>query len=309
MGDKVLITGAAGQLGSALSAELAEDFLVVAATREECDVTDLAATMNFVRRHEPTVIINCAAYTDVDGCEAQPERAFAVNALGARNVAIAAREVGAKVVHISTDYVFDGEKRGSYVEWDAPRPINVYGQSKLLGERYVKEQIHRFFILRTAWLYGMKGQNFVKTMLRLAREGQEIRVVCDVRGTPTYAGDLARQIKVLLATDCYGTYHCSSQGSCTWYEFAVEIFESVGFVKERRTKGGVTVISNASNGREIVVKPIPSEEFPQPARRPVNSVLDNYFLRLQGLDVMPDWAESLRLHVPQIARALKEENT
>jgi len=309
MGGKVLITGAAGQLGSALSVELARDFSLVLATRKECDVTNLAATLNFARRHEPTVIVNCAAYTDVDGCEVQPEQAFAVNALGARNVAIAAREVGAKLVHISTDYVFDGKKRGAYVEWDVPRPINVYGQSKLLGERYVKEQTHRFFILRTAWLYGIKGRNFVKTMLRLAGERQEIRIVCDVRGTPTYVGDLARQIKVLLATDCYGTYHCSSQGFCTWYEFALEIFESAGFVKEGRTKRGVTLISNDPNRRKIVVKPIPSEEFPQPARRPANSVLDNYFLRLQHLDIMPDWAESLRVHLPKIVEALKEGNT
>jgi len=309
MGDKVLVTGAAGQLGSALCVELSEDFLVIPTTRKECDITDLEATMDFVRRHEPNVIVNCAAYTDVDGCELQPERAFAVNALGARNVAIAAREVGAKLVHISTDYVFDGEKKGPYLEWDVPRPINVYGQSKLLGEEYVKEQIHSFFILRTAWLYGIKGRNFVKTMLRLAEERQEIKVVCDVCGTPTYAGDLARQIKVLLATDCYGTYHCSSQGSCTWYEFALEVFESAGFVREGRTKGGAVLISNAPNRRKVVVRPIPKEEFPQPAQRPVNSVLDNYLLRLQHLDGMPHWAESLRVHLPQITRALKEESS
>jgi len=270
---RLLVLGAAGQLGSAICTILSDEFDVIPATRIQTDITSLPQLRVLVAEAKPDVIINSAAYTDVDGCELNPDKAFLVNALGARNVAIVAREAGAKLVHISTDYVFDGCKGSPYLEFDQPNPINVYGASKLLGETLVREQTHRFFIIRTAWLYGKTGKNFVKTMLSLAREQKEIRVVNDQWGTPTCVEDLARQIGKLIQTELYGTYHCTSQGSCTWYEFAQEIFRLAKV--------------------DIQIKPITSEEFPRPAKRPKNSVLENYMLKLQGLDIMPPWREAL----------------
>jgi|Deesub1362A_J573_1020465.scaffolds.fasta_scaffold00470_5 dTDP-4-dehydrorhamnose reductase len=283
---KVLITGATGQLGSELYAALAGDFEVIPTTRKELDVTDVTTVRSFVMANEPDVVIHPAAYTDVDGCENNKEKAFLVNAVGARNMAIAARQVGAKLVYISTDYVFDGKKQDPYVEYDPPNPLNIYGWSKLVGEWMVKEQNPRTFILRVAWLYGPRGKNFVKTMLALAREKEELYVVNDQRGTPTFAGDVARQIKALIETDCYGLYHCTSQGSCTWYEFAKEVFRLAGI--------------------SIRVIPVTSAEFPRPAKRPTNSVLENFMLKVQGLDIMPRWEESLEAQIQRIKEAIEE---
>jgi dTDP-4-dehydrorhamnose reductase len=209
-------------------------------------------------------------------------------------------EVEAKLIHISTDYVFDGTKLTPYVEYDPPRPLNVYGESKLLGEQFVKEQTHKFFIVRTAWLYGKGGKNFVKTMLQLARERKELRVVSDQRGTPTCAEDLARQMGKLIQTELYGTYHCTSQGSCTWYEFALAIFKYAGYEAKVDPTGSAHLIPNpdslvpsTQDLKPIIVKPVTSEEFPRPANRPANSVLENFMLKVQGLDIMPHWEESL----------------
>ena len=302
---KVLITGATGQLGSELCSVLADGFEVIPATRKEFDITDLAATRAFIQAKEPDIVIHPAAYTDVDGCETNKEKAFLVNAVGARNVAIAAREVGAKLVYISTDYVFDGKKQMPYVEYDPPNPLNAYGWSKLVGEWMVREQNPRTFILRVAWLYGPRGRNFVKTMLTLAREKGELRVVNDQRGTPTFAGDVARQIKALIETDCYGLYHCTSQGSCTRYEFALAIFKHAGYKAKANTDGSVRLIPNAEGLKPFTLKPVTSDEFPTPARRPVNSVLENFMLKVQGLDIMPHWEESLAAHIQQIKEAIE----
>ncbi|MFZ5435628.1 MAG: dTDP-4-dehydrorhamnose reductase [Bacillota bacterium] len=281
---KVLITGAAGQLGADLVKVLGHGGCqVIPAGRADFDITDLEATVKFITGAQPDAVVHSAAFTDVDACESQREKAFAVNSLGARNVAVAARKVDAKLFYISTDYVFDGLKEGSYFEFDRPNPLNVYGRSKLWGEELVKEQLQKFFIIRTAWLYGRVGRNFVKTMLMLGREKWELQVVNDQRGTPTYTGDLALQIKELLPTELYGTYHCSSQGACTWYEFAVEIFRLAGL--------------------SVRVKPVTTEEFRRPAKRPKNSVLENFALNLEGLDIMPHWKESLE----KFMRAFKRE--
>jgi dTDP-4-dehydrorhamnose reductase len=224
-------------------------------------------------------------------------------------VAIAAREVGAKLVYISTDYVFDGAKEEPYLEFDPPYPINVYGMSKLLGEILVKEQTNQFFIIRTAWLYGKTGSNFVKTMLRLAREREELRVVNDQRGTPTCGRDLSRQIAELTQTESYGTYHCTSQGSCTWFEFALAIFKYAGYEAKVDPSGSVRLTPNpqaltpsTQDLKPIIVSPVTSEEFPRPARRPKNSVLENFMLKLQGLDIMPLWEESLAKFLRNVGR-------
>lgn len=281
---KVLITGARGQLGSDLVKVMDNSgYQVIPAGRADFDITDLEATVRFITGAQPDAVVHSAAFTDVDACESEREKAFAVNGLGARNVAIAARKVDAKLFYISTDYVFDGLKEGPYFEFDTPNPLNVYGRSKLWGEELVKQQTQKFFIIRTAWLYGRTGKNFVKTMLMLVKEKEELRVVNDQRGTPTYTEDLALQIKKLLPTELYGTYHCSSHGSCTWFEFAVEIFRQAGL--------------------SVRVEPITTEEFRRPAKRPKNSVLENFALKLEGLDIMPHWKESLE----KFMRTLKGE--
>ena len=284
---RVLVIGANGQLGLEVCNVLEGECEVIPATREDADITNLDQVLSLVDKTSPEAIINTAAYTDVDGCEKDKEKAFLINALGARNVAIAAREVDAKLVHISTDYVFDGTKEGPYREYDPPSPLNTYGWSKFLGEQLVKEQNPRSFILRVAWLYSAHRKNFVKTMLKLARERQEIRVVSDQRGNPTFAGDVARQIQVLLDTHSYGLYHCVSQGSCSRFEFAKEIFRIAGL--------------------NVKLIPVKSSEFPTVARRPPHSVLENFMLKIQDLDIMPHWLESLERELPKIMEEVEKE--
>ena len=284
---RVLVIGAKGQLGLEVCKVLEEVHKVIPATREDADITNLEQVLLLVEKISPEAIVNAAAYTDVDDCEKNKGKAFLVNALGARNVAIAAREAGAKLVHISTDYVFDGAKDGPYVEYDPPCPLNIYGWSKLLGEHMVKEQNPRSFILRVAWLYSAHRKNFVKTMLRLARERSEIQVVTDQRGNPTFAGDVARQIQVLLDTRSYGLYHCVSQGSCSRFEFAREIFRIAGL--------------------NVKLIPVKSSEFTTVARRPPHSVLENFMLKIQNLDIMPHWLESLERELPKIMEEVEKE--
>lgn len=310
----VLVSGFNGQLGSDLVEVLQDRCHVIPVDLGDFDITDLDATIGFVTDVRPNVIIHPAAFTDVDGCESQQHKAFAVNGLGPRNVAIAARSVDAKLFYISTDYVFDGTKTEPYREYDRPNPQTVYGQSKLMGEEFIREQLSKFFIIRIAWLYGQHGSNFLKTMLKLAQEKKDIVVVNDQHGSPTWTVDIARQIKKLLPTEAYGTYHCTSQGNCTWYEFALEIFKSVGYSVEENSSGLVRLIPNPEsliprtqsltpNTQDLIPNPQPlipitltpvsSKEFPRPAKRPVNSVLENYMLQLQHLDIMPHWKKSL----------------
>jgi dTDP-4-dehydrorhamnose reductase len=270
----VLITGATGQLGSVLVASLSKNYQVIPTSSVDFNIADFNETKEYILKKRPDVIIHSAAYTDVDGCETNHDKAFRVNGLGTRNVAVATRQVKAKLFYISTDYVFDGSKIEPYYEYDQPNPLNIYGKSKLFGEESVKEQLNQFFIIRAAWLYGKKRKNFVKTMLELATKNEKLKVVNDQRGTPTYTADLSNQIKELIHTDLYGTYHCTSQGSCTWYEFALEIFRL--------------------NGLDVKIEPVTSEEFSRAAKRPKNSVLENYMLKLQGIDLMPHWKESLK---------------
>jgi len=257
-----------------------EEHDLIPTKHSEVDVSRLPSLVEFSKQVRPEVVINATGYTDVDGCEANRERAFLVNAIGARNAAIAAREAGAELIHISTDYVFDGRKEEPYVECDMAMPLSNYGWSKLMGERMAMEQNPRTFILRIAWLYSLAGRNFVKTILALARDRDELCIVNDQRGTPTFAGDVAMQIKLLMGTESYGLYHCTSQGSCTWCDFAREILRLAKI--------------------PVRVKPVTSAEYPRPARRPAYSVLDNLMLRVQGLDIMPPWQDSLAMHIGEI---------
>ena len=270
---KILITGAAGQLGRALVDELkGRDGEVVATDLKELDISDQEAVERLLAAARPEVVINAAAATRVDDLEADPDLAMKVNGLGPRNLAVACRRLGAKLVQVSTDYVFDGTKAGPYVEWDKTGPRSVYGWSKLLGETLVREQCPDHFIVRTAWLYGLPGPNFINAILARAKAGGELMVVDDQRGTPTSSLALAPQILTLAATEAFGTYHATCQGEATWYEFALLILKRAGL--------------------DVKVRPCTTKEFPRPAPRPANSVLENRLLQLEGLDVMPSWQEA-----------------
>ena len=271
----ILITGAGGQLGRSLTDLLAKGSgdKFIAADRIALDIADKNATRKYVEQLNPQVIIHTASMTDVDLCEAEPNLAYQVNADGAFNVADAATAVGAKMVFVSTDYVFDGTQHSPYLEDDLPNPVNIYGMSKLKGELLAQEVCSELFILRTAWLYSEYGRNFVSAMVKLAEDQQKISVVNDQFGSPTWAEDLARQILLLLETSAYGIYHAVSHGSCSRYEFASEIFNVMQ--------------------HEIEVKPVGSEEFPRPARRPAHCVLENGKLQHANLDIMPHWKVSL----------------
>jgi dTDP-4-dehydrorhamnose reductase len=240
-------------------------------------ITDPEAVWQQLSRHRPEVVVNAAAATRVDDLERDPDLAIKVNGLGPRNLAVACRTLGLKLIHISTDYIFDGTKDGPYVEWDAPNPLSVYGLSKLLGEEWVRQQCPDHFIVRTAWLYGTGAPNFVTAILGRARQIQpeeEMLVVHDQRGNPTSTLSLAPQLLALAETQAFGTYHATCQGEATWYEFARLILEEAG-VPAR-------------------LKPCGTAAYPRPAPRPRNSVLDNRLLRILALDLMPDWQKAFR---------------
>lgn len=277
---KVLITGADGQLGLALQEQLNgkfEDYLdkveVIVANHKTLDIVYLKQVESTLKRIRPDVIINCAAYTAVDACEEEVEMAYSINALGPKHLAIACEAIGAKLVHISTDYVFDGEVNKPRRENDRVNPQTMYGRSKLLGEEYVRTFCKKHFILRTAWLYG-EGKNFVRTMLEIGSKNDEVNVVGDQFGSPTSTKDLAKVIIELMQTEYYGTYHGTCEGECSWYDFACKIFELKGI--------------------DIKVNKVVSEEFIRPAKRPKYSVLDNFMLKLYGLNSFRHWEEALK---------------
>lgn len=295
---RILITGAEGQLGSELAETLAGEYDILAVDKKDFDISDYKAVNNFIAPSRPNVVIHSAAFTDVDACEKEKTKAFQVNAIGTRNLAIAAEQVDAKFFYISTDYVFDGEKRGKYHEYESPNPKTIYGMSKLLGENFVKEQLNKFFIIRIAWLYGKNGKNFVKKMFDLAKEKEEIQVVNDQLGSPTWTLDVIRQINKLMPTNFYGTYHCTSQGSCSWFDFASQIFKEIGYEAEGKNEMSLTLNLKSKSlipktKKTFNLKGVPSSKFPTPARRPKNSILENYMLKVQNLDIMPHWKESL----------------
>jgi len=272
---KVLITGAGGMLGRALKETLSPEHDVAAFARADLDFTDLGATLGALGRARPQVVIHAGAWTDVDGCERDPDRTWRVNALGSRNVAVACQEAGAACCYISTDYVFDGEKPDPSTEFDAPNPISCYGASKLAGERYVQTLTPRHWIVRSSWLFGPGGKNFVKTILAKARAGEELRVVDDQVGSPTYTRDLARGISRLISAPHYGVWHVTNSGSCSWYRFAAAIVEHAGL-------------------RGTRLEPIGSKDLRRPAPRPRNSVLRNYCWELEGWPSLRRWSDALR---------------
>jgi dTDP-4-dehydrorhamnose reductase len=285
---KLFIIGCNGQLGrDMMLAAAAHHFAVEGMDFPAIDITDERSVRDAVLRVSPDAIINCAAHTAVDACETETERAFAINAAGVANIARAAKQADAKLVHISTDYVFDGTKKGPYVETDAPNPRSVYGKSKLAGELELIKTYDRHFIVRIAWLFGTRGNNFLKTIRSLAEKrassgastGVPLKVVNDQIGTPTYTMHVCKQILSLINTDHFGLFHSTNEGWCSWYDFAKAIVKVYGLPVE--------------------VMPCTTSEFPRPAPRPANSVLENERLKKLGLNIMPEWEKGLEEYLEE----------
>jgi dTDP-4-dehydrorhamnose reductase len=277
----VAVFGAKGQLGSALARRArARNVKLALFGRDDADITDLNAVQAALRDGGIGVAINAAAYTAVDKAESEPERAFAINRDGAANLAQACATLGARLIHVSTDYVFDGSKADAYRESDAIAPLGVYGHSKAEGESAVVSMAPDFVILRTAWVYGLEGTNFVKTMLRLGAERELVRVVADQKGSPTFADDLADGILALAAPTCTaaGIYHLAGQGTATWHDIAQEIFA------ETERRGLPTPRLEA----------ITTAQYPTPAKRPANSVLDCSLIKTDVGIALPDWRDGLK---------------
>lgn len=277
---KIVITGAQGQLGSELVKVLGERHEVKGYSHADLPVEEVVQVKKAFDGFQPDLVVHAAAYTKVDDCEKNIEKAYQVNSLGTRNVALAAGQVGAKLLYISTDYIFDGKKGEPYLEFDSPNPLNVYGKSKLAGEWYVQTLMSDFFIVRTSWLFGFHGQNFVKTILKLAKKDSSLKVVKDQIGSPTYAFDLAEKVSELVDTDLFGVYHITNQGSCSWFNFAQKILELSGVEKE--------------------LIPVSAEEFPRPAKRPKYTVLKNFALENSGFSPLRSWKEALAEFLNQL---------
>jgi len=270
----VLVTGAHGQLGKDLVDLLRlSDYTVFGMGRSELDITTEKTVDKIVSTIKPEVIVHCAAFTQVDKAELEPDTAFLINAMGTRNIAIAAERHQSKLIYISTDYVFDGCSDSPYHEFSPTSPINIYGSSKLAGEKMVQDFHSKFFIVRTSWVFGANGNNFVKTMLKLSKEKEQLKVVNDQFGCPTYTVDLSKCILQLMETNKFGIYHVSNAGSCSWFEFAQEIFKQTN--------------------HSINLEPCTTGEFPSLATRPKYSVLDHMGLRINDFDPMPNWREAL----------------
>lgn len=278
---KILVTGVGGQLGYDVCKVLdARGIANQGVDIADFDITDAQATMQYITAFAPDAVIHCSAYTAVDKAEEEPDKARAVNADGPRNIAAACQKTGAKMLYLSTDYVFPGTGEHFY-ETDAPTgPLGLYGQTKLEGEKAVQALLSRYFIVRISWVFGKNGHNFIKTMLRLAETHDEVRVVCDQLGSPTYTADLAPLLCDMVATEQYGVYHATNEGVCSWAEFAEAIFRLAG--------------------KTTQVTPIPTSAYPAKAARPLNSRLSKKSLDRAGFPRLPAWQDALKRYLQEI---------
>lgn len=284
---RVVVTGAEGQLGKDVVKVFEQaGHELLPTDRNTLDITDQEMCLMVVRQFQPDIVIHCAAYTAVDQAEKDVDMAYAVNATGTRNMVLAAEQVKAKFCYISTDYVFDGTSDTPYQEYDNTNPQGIYGKSKRAGEQLVQSLSSSFFIVRTSWVYGQYGHNFVKTMLRLGEEKSVLQVVNDQKGSPTYTVDLAAFLLELVATQKFGIYHASNLGECTWYEFAQAIFAEAADIRGK--------------GFTVKVEPCSTEEFPRSAPRPSNSVMDHLSIRTNGLQDLRPWREGLRAFLEEM---------
>lgn len=275
---KILVTGARGQLGQDVCRELGQRGLeYIGWDMDECDITDRGAVQTRMQRERPDAVIHCAAYTAVDKAEEEPALCWAVNVDGTCNLALACQELGARMLYLSTDYVFPGDGDTPYKPTDPVGPKNVYGRAKLAGELAIQSLLSRFYIVRTSWAFGRAGSSFPKTILRLAESKAELSVVCDQVGSPTYTADLAPLLCEMVQSEKYGIYHATNEGTCSWAEFAAEIFRQAD--------------------KRVVVRPIPSSEYSAKAKRPLNSRLSKEKLREQGFSSMPHWQDALRRYL------------
>lgn len=277
---KVWINGASGQLGQALNDVIDHmEYEIFDSDIKELDITDVDEVLAFGKINRPDIIINCAGFTDVDACEADPKTAYRVNALGARNLSIVAGEIGAKMVQISTDDVFDGRNDAPYKEFDFATPHTVYGKSKLAGENYVKEFTNKHFIIRSNWVYG-KGKNFVREFMELAKTEKSISIASDQYGSPTSANELAKFILYIIQTNEYGTYHATCNGNCSRYAFAKEIAKLTG--------------------NDVRIKAVPSKEAHLSSIRPAYAVLDNFILSIDDVYTFPKWEDALAAYIKEL---------
>lgn len=278
---RVLVTGANGQLGYDVLRQLKENKIeCYGPGRNILDITDEAKVNHCLLSYKPDVVVHCAAYTAVDRAEDEKELCYNINVLGTRCIAQKCKDIGAKMVYISTDYVFDGEGDQPFEVTDKPNPINYYGQTKYEGELEVQKILEKYFIVRISWVFGINGNNFVKTMLRLGKERAEVSVVADQVGSPTYTYELAQLLVDMIQTDKYGIYHATNEGYCSWYEFAHEIFKQAGI--------------------DIKVNPIRTEDYPTNAKRPKNSRLITDKLIKNGFSKLGNWKDSLSAFIKLI---------
>ena len=272
---KVFVTGASGQLGYDVCLELERRGIAhKGVSSKELDIRDGAAVKRELEEYNPDVVVHCAAYTKVDRAEDEPELCAAINAEGTRNIAEVCAQIRAKLLYISTDYVFPGTGERFYEPDDPTGPLSVYGRTKLEGEMAVKELLKRYYIVRISWVFGLNGNNFVKTMLRLSETNDTVRVVADQVGSPTYTADLAPLLCDMIETEKYGTYHATNEGVCSWADFAEEIFRQ--------------------GGKETKVEHISTAEYPTRAVRPLNSRMSKEKLIQQGFNPLPDWREAVK---------------
>lgn len=279
---KVLVTGVKGQLGYDVVNELTKrGHEAVGVDVDEMDITDGEACRRVITEADPDAVIHCAAYTAVDAAEDNVDLCRRVNSDGTRNIALVCRDLDIKMVYISTDYVFDGQGTRPWEPDDARDPLNVYGVTKCEGEMAVEELVKKFFIVRIAWVFGVNGKNFIRTMLRLGEERGAVSVVDDQIGSPTYTYDLARLLVDMTESEHYGRYHATNEGFCSWYEFACEIFKQAGM-------------------NEVKVTPVDSSQFPAKAKRPMNSRMDKSKLAANGFEPLPAWQDALGRYLKEI---------
>lgn len=278
---KVLVTGVKGQLGYDVANELEKrGHEAVGTDVEEMDITDAAKVREILTEENPDAVIHCAAYTAVDAAEENVELCRRINAEGTENIARVCSELNCKLLYVSTDYVFNGEGERPWEPDDEREPLNVYGQTKCEGELAVEKYVEKIFIVRIAWVFGVNGKNFIKTMLRLGKDHDELTVVADQIGSPTYTFDLSRLLVDMIESDKYGRYHATNEGLCSWYEFAVEIFRQAGM--------------------DVHVRPVTSEEYPAKAKRPHNSRMDKRKLEENGFERLPEWKDALSRYLNMI---------
>ena len=287
--NNILVTGSTGQLGSDVVKELLKrGYSTLSPNRSELNLCSEDNIRNYILNSNCEAIVHCAAYTQVDKAEYEKDLCIKINATATKHIVKCAKILDIPMIYISTDYVFDGTKDGEYTENDETNPINIYGESKLAGEKYVQEILDKYYIVRTSWVFNINGKNFIETMLRLSKANNQLSIVNDQIGSPTYTKDLSRLLVDMLETSKYGLYHATNEGYCSWYEFAKYIFES--------------------NNIDIVVNPIKTSDYPTKAKRPHNSRMSKEKLMNDGFSMLPDWKDAVDRYNKELIKVRKKDD-